>query len=92
VKAESYQIKIYDPNTKQTENYQKMIKKSKSKAAFNFVTISHLKKLNKQDAIELSLKTGVMCSYTAFVAYERIADINQDPLFVQIPLNTTNST
>jgi|LakMenE18May11ns_1017448.scaffolds.fasta_scaffold7017332_1 hypothetical protein len=43
---------------------------------------------DKQEIIRASIKYDVLCSHTAMIAYERIANINEEPEFVKIPLNT----
>lgn len=91
-KAANFKISIYDPNQYKTLEYNRFLKQIQSEAIFRAVVRNNLgnfRKIGKEAVIAASVKYGVLCPETALIAYERIANVDSEPEFVKVPLNTT---
>jgi len=92
-KASSFSVTIYDPNTNQKSNYQRVFKNTHIKSLLNSAVKNHLQNLSsKEERVKTSVKFEVLCAETAMIAHERIAQIDKEPEFVKIPLNVANNS
>lgn len=90
-KAANFKVSIYDPNQDKTLEYNKFLRPVQSEAIFRAVVRNNLanKRITGKEAIvAASIKYGVLCSQTALIAYEKIANTGSEPEFIKIPLNT----